>query len=322
MGQNEVMRTSEISNRLRGGLYGLLVGDALGVPYEFHSANELPDIGQLEMEPPSRFMRAHRRVPSGTWSDDGAQALVLLDGLLRVPALDLGDFGQGLLGWCRRGTMTPDGVVFDIGIQTRHALQRLERGVPPQLSGLADEQSNGNGSLMRTLPCALVPVVDQAALVDRARRQSLVTHGHARSQLACAFSALIAWELLRGSTFVKALDVAQNFLEQGVVPAERSELAVLLDGRLDEPRGSGYVVDTFWSAVASVLRTDSYEGCVKLALSIGNDTDTTACIAGGWAGLLYGEAAIPHRWMGLLRGKELVEPLLARLVSSWPTAVP
>src|SRR5450432_1002099 len=85
-------------DRLRGGIYGLLIGDALGVPYEFHDAGDLPP--DIEMEPPDWFQRAHRGVPPGTWSDDGAQALALLASLLEHDGqLDVDDFGRRLVAW-------------------------------------------------------------------------------------------------------------------------------------------------------------------------------------------------------------------------------
>ena len=74
---------------LLGGLYGLLIGDALGVPYEFSAPAELPPLEQIEMPPPSGFPRAHRSAPAGAWSDDGAQALCLLASLLGQGELDL-----------------------------------------------------------------------------------------------------------------------------------------------------------------------------------------------------------------------------------------
>lgn len=49
-------------------------------------------------------------------------------------------------------------------------------------------------------------------------------------------------------------------------------------------------------------------------ISLGNDTDTTACVAGGIAGLRYGIHGIPARWREGLRGRDLVEPLLDRLI--------
>ncbi len=306
-----------MNSRLRGAIYGLLIGDALGVPYEFSNAAELPERNLIEMEPPAGFRRAHAGVPAGTWSDDGAQALHLLKVLLDGDTAIEDRLADGLQSWYSSGELTPDGRVFDIGIQTQEALARLGRGVPPSQSGPYEECNNGNGSLMRVHPAALLPTSDDSVLIERARRQSLPTHGHTRSLLACSLAAVISARLLSGLPFVRALDEAQEYLEETTVEAERNELRIVLDGRLDAPNGSGYVVDCLWSAVAAVLRTRSFEECVRCAISFGNDTDTTACVAGGWAGLLYGEEAIPLRWREQLQGKHLVEPMLERLNTAW-----
>ncbi len=58
-----------------------------------------------------------------------------------------------------------------------------------------------------------------------------------------------------------------------------------------------------------------YEEAVRAAISLGSDTDTTACVAGGIAGLRDGVAAIPARWLDALRGRAIVDPLLARLLA-------
>ena len=79
-------------NKLKGGIFGLLVGDALGVPYEFHPAADIPPIDKIDMQPPAGFSRAHMGVPPATWSDDGAQALCLLDSLVEVGRFDLKNF--------------------------------------------------------------------------------------------------------------------------------------------------------------------------------------------------------------------------------------
>ena len=92
-----------LRERIEGGLLGLLVGDALGVPYEFHAPEVLPAADRLEMEPPAGFRRAHAAVPPATWSDDGAQALALLDSLLACGRLDAEDLGRRLLDWYDRG---------------------------------------------------------------------------------------------------------------------------------------------------------------------------------------------------------------------------
>jgi ADP-ribosylglycohydrolase len=80
-------------------------------------------------------------------------------------------------------------------------------------------------------------------------------------------------------------------------------------------RGSGYVVDTLRSARDVVLANSDYESTVKAAIALGHDTDTTACVAGGIAGLLYGMESIPVRWRRALRGQELVTPSLTLLLT-------
>jgi len=299
--------------RLRGGLFGLLVGDALGVPYEFHSATSIPAPAEIEMAPPTGFKRAHTSVPPGTWSDDGAQALALLDALARDRTLNLDTFAANLLNWFNRGAFTPDGNVFDIGLQTRQAFYALAAGIGPSASGPSGERDNGNGSLMRCLPVVLTAGSrDEAILL--ARKQSVVTHGHVRSQLCCALYCLTAMGILEGQSAADAVRAAEDeLLEHHVGTAEEVELKIALDGRFDAPQGSGYVVDSFWSAIHCLLSTHSYEDCVKRAVALGNDTDTTACIAGGLAGMLYGEEGIPQRWLAALRGRTIVDAWLVKL---------
>jgi len=306
--------------RIRGGLYGLLIGDALGVPYEFSSPADIPERHLIEMSPPSGFARAHRAVPVGTWSDDGAQALVLLDSLTAYSALDLKQFSNGLLAWYRTGFMTPDGHVFDIGIQTMQALDNYARSGDPLTCSPSDERNNGNGSLMRALPCAFFLTPASTDIIARARKQSMPTHAHLRSQLACALYALMAWQMVEGRAPIEALDYAQGTLEETVHPTERLELSIVLDGRLEPSQGSGYVVDSLWSAIRCVLATSDYENCLRNAIALGNDTDTTACIAGGLAGILYGEQGIPGRWKEALNGRAIVESTLSRLAIALATA--
>lgn len=300
--------------RIRGGIWGLLVGDALGVPYEFHPPHQLPPREAIAMTPPPGFPRAHPTVAPGTWSDDGAQALALLDSLLDQGTLDLVDFGSRLVNWYRQGYLAVDGYVFDVGIQTRTAIERLSAGVPAHAAGPDHEQANGNGALMRVLPLALWHQGSDAELVAAAHAQSRVTHGHLRSQVCCALYCLWARRVLHNHSDAWADAVAALRAIYGPSAPARDELERHV--RPDAPaqgRGSGYVVDSLHSARLA-LEAGSYATVVQAAVALGYDTDTTACIAGGIAGLRDGVDAIPQPWMDALRGKELVTPLLQRLL--------
>lgn len=298
-------------NKIAGGIWGLLVGDALGVPYEFHAPEELPPIAHIEMTPPSNFRRAHAGTPIGTWSDDGAQALCLLASLLERGALDPNDLAQKLLKWQDAGYMAVGKRVFDVGIATSSALRRIARGVPALDAGGRDELDNGNGSLMRVLPLALWHHGDDEELARDAMTQSRVTHGHLRSQLCCAFGCLWARELLNGERDADAAWENAATKLRAIFPngcGERVELdtRILADGSF---KGSGYVVDTLRSSRYALQQGD-YEATVKAAIALGHDTDTTACVAGGLAGVRDGVDAIPPRWMNAMRERETVAPLL------------
>jgi ADP-ribosylglycohydrolase len=303
------------SERVEGGLIGLLVGDSLGVPYEFHSSNEIPPTAEIEMEPPAGFERAHGGTPPGTWSDDGAHALCLLASLLDCGQLDPEDLGRRLLQWYEHGYMAVDGRVFDVGIQTGRALGLLRQGVPALEAGSTEEESMGNGSLMRVLPLALWHRGDDADLVADARRQSRVTHGHLRVQLCCALYCLWARRTLEESRepWEEAVAALRTACGADSAAMEQMEWSIRPDDSA-VGNGGGYVVDALRSARWAVQTGESYEQVVRAAISLGNDTDTTACLAGGIAGLRYRAGAIPERWRAQLRGQELVRPLLERLL--------
>lgn len=95
-----------------------MAGDALGVPYEFKAADDVPSAVEIEMVPPEGFPRSHAGVPPGTWSDDGAQALCLLESLLERGRLDPDDLGARLVCWYDEGRLAVGGHVFDVGAQT------------------------------------------------------------------------------------------------------------------------------------------------------------------------------------------------------------
>jgi ADP-ribosylglycohydrolase len=217
--------------------------------------------------------------------------------------------------------------VFDVGIQTSRALSRIRAGHPPYLSGPSSERENGNGSLMRVLPVALLhDPTDEGSfgLIDKAMRQSLPTHGHPRSQLCCAQLVLwaqglrqkldqdAAWnlaatELMR---FASGADGARDYSSFTSQLSAECQL-VLADASDQRPRGSGYVLDSLRSA-RWAMRGRTYESVVKRAVQLGDDTDTTAAIAGGLAGIRDGLRAIPERWILSLRDREIAERLISR----------
>ncbi len=332
--------------RLAGAVWGHLLGDAIGVPYEFMEP-EL--ITSVEFGASGTY-----GVAPGTWSDDGAMMLALLDSLL-TGRFDPEDQGRRYLDWADRRRYTPDDEGrFDIGNATAAALARIRNGTPAEEAGGTTDRDNGNGSLMRAIPLALVGRdLAVSGLVDWALRASRVTHGHAVAGIACALYVLTARDLIRGqpersdalawgkgqlSRWLDDREASARATDPprvvggtpGAIPdpapvdpvlgAHRAALDAILGhkGRA----GRGFVVDSFWSAWDAFAGAVDYRETIERAIRYGHDTDTTAAIAGGLAGAYWGLDGIPRQWLRGMRGREVAGPLVDRLLASdgWKTS--
>ena len=280
--------------RLIGGLLGVVVGDAIGVPWEFQPANTAP-----RPTPAVGFQSFDQ--PPGTWSDDGSMTLALLESLLEV-GWDLEDQGRRFLAWFDDAQYTATGVCFDSGNATTAALNRIRAGTPAARAGSDGDGSQSNGGLMRILPVALLGrSLSDAELVARAEEATAVTHAHPRVVVASAIYVLVARALLRGDAPQGAIDWAVATLSElySGSPERQALIATCLVHK--EGLGRAYVADSLVSAFTALQQGSSFRDVVELAISYGHDTDTTAAIAGGLAGIQYGAAAVPEEWMVAMR---------------------
>ena len=136
-----------MENKVKAGIMGVCIGDALGVPVEFKKREDLKRVPVTKM---LEYMSWNQ--PKGTWSDDSSLTLCLAEELTK--GYDLEKIGQSFVKWNKYGHWTAHGRLFDIGGTTRHALARIIKGESSRFSGNIFEEDNGNGSLMRILPLA------------------------------------------------------------------------------------------------------------------------------------------------------------------------
>ncbi len=308
--QPAVHNNITLASRLAGAVWGHLVGDATGVPYEFGPPMRAEDVV-------FGHTGSHHQ-PAGTWSDDGALMLALLDSLLKA-RFNPEDQGKRSLSWYRKGTYAPGAKLFDVGTTTWEAMAALQSRVPALDAGPTGERSCGNGSLMRILPVALLgPDIRPARLVERAHLASRVTHGHPRCQVTCAVYCLAVTALLRGQSPDDALAwaLAEYPLACGDTPELEHHAAAFEELRTWTSRsGRGFVLDSFWSAWDAFAGAADYADTIRRAIAYGGDTDTTAAIAGGLAGARWGWESIPLEWRRGMRGHEIAQPLVDRLVA-------
>lgn len=302
---------------LRSALFGLAVGDALGVPAEFKSREELKRHPITDM-----VGNGSHNVPAGTWSDDSSLAFCLAEALTQEFKLET--VAQNFQNWLYHNYWTPLGDVFDVGIATNKAIANLSKGIEPELAGGANEGDNGNGSLMRILPLAFyITNKTLAERFDIIKAVSSVTHRHIRSVIACFYYVEFALGLLitkdRFAIYKQLKTVVTDHLHTiGIDPSEIQLFDRLLVKNIDwlpedQIHSSGYVVHTLEASIWCLLKTDSYKQAVLKAVNLGEDTDTTAAVTGGLAGLLYGIDQIPGEWVSKLARREDIEDLAKRI---------
>ena len=307
------------------GLMGLAVGDALGVPYERFTLEEMrrePCVGM-------RGGGAHRQ-PAGTWSDDTSMALCIADSL-GTKGVDPDDVMKKFSAWNNRCQYTATGAVFDVGTTCRRGIRNFDLGAPPELCGDYTENGNGNGGLMRTFPVALYACLQMDNLDDMlglVHSYSALTHGHPVGLICCGLYALFIREWLSRGQGETALDVMERAIEKGRAhyaamgggfeeAINRTGLffsAKALKAKTEEQLSTfGYVINTWNIAVWSLLNTDNYRDCVLKAVNLGGDADTNAAVAGSLAGFIYGCEDIPEEWLETLQNRQLIERFAYRL---------
>jgi len=264
----------------------------IGLPYEFVREADLPEPSELAL-----ILKSPDKHPFAepTWSSDGSQTLALLDSLQHCQGLDLDDFGRRILVWRDHGAYTRHGLAIGCGNTTHQALDRIKQGVPAESAGNRDEYSLGNGSVMRCLALVFWHQGDDQKLIRLAIRQSLPTHAHPLCGITCALLYLVACRLLQDQ--ILNWEKLRSELSMQLTTDERSELPRLFDLQQRQfPQGSAYVVDSFWSAIAT-LRINCVEQAIIRAIRFGNDANTTASLAAGLAGLRCRIENMPNDWI-------------------------
>lgn len=309
-----------MENKIQSGLFGLAVGDALGVPVEFYSRSHLKENPVFEMI----GFGTHYQ-PAGTWSDDSSLAFCLAESLCK--GYDLSDIARNFVKWYSTELWTPHGKVFDIGIATRNAIHNIAKGHEPELCGGFEEKDNGNGSLMRILPLVfyLHKEKDVEVIYKKVKEVSSITHAHFRSGFACFIYVVYALEILNDVDKREAYKNMQKIVSDFLSDKKFNPIEIQLFDRIlknsiaeypeSEIESSGYVLHSLEASLWCFLNLNTYEETVLKVVNLGGDTDTTAAITGGLAGMYYGIDNIPQKWISTLARKNDVDDLCERLSS-------
>jgi ADP-ribosyl-[dinitrogen reductase] hydrolase len=290
------------TDRCRGALVGLAVGDALGAAVEFEPPGTFPPVTGFRSGGP-------HGLDAGEWTDDTSMALALADSI-KSKGWDLNDQARRYVQWWREGKYSVNGRCFDIGITTAQALRTFLLNRDALTSGPRAERSSGNGCIMRIAPVA-IRHHDRgtAELAKLGAESSAPTHASPICLSASSYLTVLLAALIKGESreAVLANDWCKLELHQSVETVAKGSFD---RKHPSEIRGTGYVVDCLEAALWAFNKANSFQEAVLGAVNLGDDADTTGAVCGQLAGAFWGESGIPARLrQGLARYDMLNEAL-------------
>ncbi|WP_299524155.1 ADP-ribosylglycohydrolase family protein [uncultured Methanobrevibacter sp.] len=276
--------------KIKDGICGFIIGDALGVPVEFTSRETL-------QKNPVKMMKGYGtyNMPPGTFSDDTSMTLATMNSICNKKAIDFEDIQSEFSEWLFNDKYTQYGT-FDYGETTFNSLSKFKDGFKALNCGGTGEMDNGNGSLMRILPLAFIPDINYETIEN----VSALTHAHLRSKIACVLYVEIAKSMFSSDLTIKehikiASDKVKKYYNNS---NELKHFKRIFNDDLNKDiKSSGYVIDTLESVIYCLKTTDNYKDSVLKAVNLGEDTDTIAAICGGLSGIYYGFDSIPIDWL-------------------------
>jgi ADP-ribosylglycohydrolase len=303
----------ETRSRALGALYGLAIGDALGMPTQSVPragivARYGPLVGGFCPGPDGHPLAAG--LPAGSVTDDTEQALLLARLVVAGGGeVDAGDLALALLGW--EESMRARGSLDLLGPSTRQALAALAAG-----AGVAEAGRSGvtNGAAMRVAPVGIATASrDHGLLEDRVVAASWLTHN---TGVALGGAAAVAMAVSAGIdgdplpvAISRAVAAAASAAGRGhwAAGADVAARIVWATG-LVAGLGLDQLIDTVYRLVGTSLATqesvpaafavaaacpgDPWLAC-RIAASLGGDCDTIAAMTGAISGACFGAGAFP-----------------------------
>lgn len=270
---------NNLQDRIKGALYGVAIGDALGAPLEFMDANSINAKHGVVTE---MIGGGWLNVKPGEVTDDTQMTIAVIKGILENPRNPVPAVGKHFIDWMSEGPKDV-GNTCARAIRNAGILGREEHGIASRYTWLiaserTDEEMNGrtagNGALMRTIYPALFY---QAGPMQMQVTQDIaqMTHWSEESTEAC-----------------------KNYVREVHLMIHGYDGPIGIGYNGNEP--TGYVIDSYAVASEAIRQTGTFEEALVWAVNQGGDADTIGAIAGGLAGAKYGYSNIPERWVEAL----------------------
>ncbi|MFX0196222.1 MAG: ADP-ribosylglycohydrolase family protein [Candidatus Hodarchaeota archaeon] len=306
-------RPSVNLDRIKGVIYGLAIGDALGYQTQFMALSKIKSKygskGIKDLPEPAPF------------SSNTRMTIAITEGLVEAGGGDVETLMEHIKSHLITWLHSPEnndalGRISVLGVRN------LERGIHWSESGIA--RSKGCGSAVRSAPIGCFYQRDSEKLREMAHAAGICTHGHPSADAACIGTAYLVKLILDGEQPEDLIDKLIGFTAG--ISSEFDESISKIKNCLtwsDEEKALSYLGQGLvgQEAVAIALfcflrHLDEYEATVLRGANTNGNSATIACIAGALSGALVGINGIPTNWVAKIEKNAYLDNLAIRFAEA------
>jgi ADP-ribosylglycohydrolase len=264
-------------DKIKGMLWGAILGDVLGSPYEFNKTLPYSDKIIYQINRVNRF-NVVTKMGLGQATDDSEMTKTLLCSLIRCNGYNINDMTLSYIKWGNSG-------VKSMGKNTRYLFKSIKtiKGYQSRFKKL-ESSSQSNGSLMRASPLALLIDFKKYGMIDT----GLTNNNPINKECTLVYLTMIRHALL-GFSKNEIIDAGLSASTNDII---KELFTSIKNGNMtrDLTINKGWVVHALWCAIKALLTFDNYKDAIDSIIrdNPGSDTDTNACIAGALLGAYYG----------------------------------
>ena len=293
-----------MKNHILGTLYGMAIGDAMGMPPELWSRKRcLEYYGKitdfLDGCPENIISYQYK---AGQFTDDTSQALTILDSLIETDFIpNSQNIATHILEWAEKEHAFENNI---LGPTSKVALKLFQEG--KSAKEFSDE-SVSNGAAMRIAPIGtLFSTTQKEELCRYVAAVSSVTH---TSDITLAGASMIAMAVAsaleyhdREKMIEDALSVEEYAMNLGAsTPSPslgaRTKLGILL----------AQTSEAVPAALAIAYYSFDVRKCALLCANLGGDTDTIGAMAAAICGAAQGLSEIPEKDIALIQKSNQID---------------
>ena len=299
----------KIYEKSADGIFGLIVGDALGLPVDLRSREYLRQSPVTDFESFGTYNQE-----AGTWSDSSSLTLCAAETLISRYSREA--LVEKFILWQDTGYWTPNGELvgkWNCAVKVLSEFRAEQRGEIPQ------ESDSTNFPVTWILPFAyLLHDYPFDRRIKTVQGLTSIFHSSLEEEIGAAIYVEYAVHLLNGMGIREALVAVQETVSSYYRGHEGIEkFSTILRGKIislteDDISASHDMVRFLTAVVWSILQNNSYRDSVLRAVNLGGDTDCLGAAVGGLAGIAYGYESIPPEWIAQLAGREKIEELITR----------